>query len=117
MNLSTYLEQTNIEKWIESSYEVDGPLYWATISVLLHSHKRWEITKLTHLKRLLILAHARSCCPSGPCKSFNDKSVKSYSTYKPYLIFFGLIDGIYSTFFKVSKKLIIKLCIFNTKTF
>lgn len=91
-----------MEKWIESSYEAEGPLYWTTMSVLLHSGQQWNIHRLAHLRRLFILAHARHCQPSGPAKSISDKSVKEYSVYKPYLIFFGLVDGLYKYFFKVS---------------
>ena len=38
------------------------------------------------------------------CYRLTDKTVKDYAIYKPYLIFFGLIDGLYQYIFKVSKK-------------
>ncbi|XP_056641011.1 E3 ubiquitin-protein ligase UBR4 isoform X2 [Diorhabda sublineata] len=99
-NLMLYLETTNVEKWIESSYDAEGPLYWATMSILLHSQQQWQMHRLSHLRRLIILAHARHCQPIGPVKTLSDKTVKDYAVYKPYLIFFGIIDGIYNYFFK-----------------
>lgn len=99
-NLSTYLEQSTIEKWIESSYDSDGPLYWTTMSVLLHSTAKWNGNRLSHLHRLLVAAHVRSAHPSGPVKNIADKNAKDYGVYKPYLVLFGIVDGIYRYFFK-----------------
>lgn len=104
--LTSYLECTSTEKWIESAYEAEGPLYWITMSILVHSAERWSINRLSHIRRLIILAHARHCSPTSPVKGFSDKTVKDYSVYKPYLNLFGLINGIYNYFFKVSIELI-----------
>lgn len=103
-NLINFLETSNSERWIESAYEAEGPLYWITMSVLLHSFDQWTLHRVAHLKRLLVLAHARHCQPTGPVKNTWDKTVKDYSVYKPYLIFFGVVDGIYKYFFKVSEE-------------
>lgn len=100
-SLMSYLENTSTEKWIESAYEADGPLYWITMTILVHSAEKWNTNRLSHLRRLIVLAHARHFNYSGPTKSISDKTVKDYGVYKPYLIFFGLIDGIYKQFFKV----------------
>lgn len=97
-----FLENANTEKWVESSYEADGPLYWIVLSILIHSPQNWTTHKIAHLRRLIVLAQARHCTSTGPCKTLSDKTVKEYSVYKPYLVFFGLIDGIYYNFFKVS---------------
>ncbi|XP_044730066.1 E3 ubiquitin-protein ligase UBR4 isoform X3 [Chrysoperla carnea] len=99
-NLCTFLDCTSVEKWIHSSYEIEGPLYWAIFSILLLSPNRWRRRRLSHLKRLIIIGHVRHIQPEGPCPNLNDKTIKDYSVYKPYLIFFGLIDGIYNNFFK-----------------
>ncbi|CAG9856656.1 unnamed protein product [Phyllotreta striolata] len=99
-SLKAYLENSNLEKWLESAYEAEGPLYWLTISVLLHSYQQWQAHKLSHLRRILILSHMRHCHPSGPVKSISDKEVKDYAVYKPHLLFFALIDGIYNYLFK-----------------
>lgn len=105
--LTSYLECSSTEKWIESSYEAEGPLYWITMSILVHSAERWSINRLSHLRRLIVLAHARHCSPTSLAKSFSDKTVKDYSVYKPYLNFFGLINDIYNYFFKVDIELIL----------
>lgn len=97
-----YLDNASPEKWIESAYEAEGPLYWLAMSILVHQPERWSAHRVSHLRRLVVLAHARHCHPSGPVKTLSDKSVKEYSVYKPYLVYFGLIDGVYNHFFKVS---------------
>lgn len=99
-----YLEQSSTEKWVESAYEAEGPLYWATMSILLHSPSKWAENRVGHLRKLLVIAQVRYCHPVGPNKTLTEKSVKEYNVYKPYLIFFGLIDGIYKNFFKVGVK-------------
>lgn len=96
-----YLESASPEKWVESAYDAEGPLYWLTMSLLVHPHENWSNNRLSHLRRIIVLAHARHCHPSGPVKTLSDKTVKEYSVYRPYLIFFGLVDGIYGYFFKV----------------
>lgn len=111
-NLSSYLKVSLPDKWIESSYEAEGPLYWATMSIPLHSYQKWLTNRLTHLKRLIVLAHARHSQPVGPCKQLDDKETKEYSVYRPYLIFFGIIDGIYDCFFKVSFHINYYCCVY-----
>lgn len=69
------------------------------MSIFLHCSQQWNSHRLTHLRRLIILAHARS---SKLAKTISDKTTRDYATYKPYLVFFGLVEGIYNYFFKVS---------------
>lgn len=97
--MTAYLESASPERWVESAFETEGPLYWATMSILLHSHQQWKNNKIAHLRRLIILAQARN---TGSSKTLSDKKEKEYSVYKPYLVFYGLVDGIYKYFFKVS---------------
>ncbi|KAJ9582029.1 hypothetical protein L9F63_003612 [Diploptera punctata] len=87
-NLTSYLENSAPDKWLESSYEAEGPLYWAVLSLLLHPPSRWNRSRLSHLRRLLVTAQARHIQPA------------EYSVYKSYLLFFGLVDGIYTNYFK-----------------
>lgn len=102
-NLTSYLENTTPDKWLESCYEAEGPLYWVVLSLLLHPPSRWNHTRLSHLRRLLVLAQARHIQPAGPAGSrLTDHSVKEYGVYKSYMILFGLVDGIYANYFKVS---------------
>lgn len=89
-----------MEKWIESCYEAEGPLYYATLSLLLHSPTRWEKSRYDHLRRLIVLAHARHLNPAGAHK-ITDTTPKDYSIYKSSLVFFALINAIYKYYFKV----------------
>lgn len=93
-----------MEKWLDSSYDSEGPLYWVTLSLCLHPQTRWKETRLGHLRRLIVLAHARHINPAGtPKLAGADTTPKDYSVYKSVLVFFGLIDNIYCQYFKVRK--------------
>ena len=101
--LSTYLAVAPSEKWLESAYDVDGPLYQITLSLALHSPELWSRNKLIHLKRLLALAQARDISPNVLCKallSSNDRQIKDYSVYRPCLMLWGMVDLIYQHLFK-----------------
>lgn len=98
--LTTYVRSSPSSTWLDSCYEAEGPLYQATLSLLVHSPSRWNEEKLVHLRRLIILAHQRHISPSGSTKTITDITVKDYSVYKSVFIFFGLIDAIYAYFFK-----------------
>ncbi|XP_015606097.1 protein purity of essence isoform X2 [Cephus cinctus] len=103
--LVTYLESTPSSAWLESCYEAEGPLYQCTLSVLLLAPARWEQYSLVHLRRLIVLAHQRFVSPSASTKTLTDVTVKDYSVYKSALVFFGLVDCIYSNFFNKVKVL------------
>ncbi|KAH8249088.1 hypothetical protein KR032_005683 [Drosophila birchii] len=100
--LLTYLQAEPSEKWLECGYEVDGPLYMATVSLSLHSRELWNKHKLAHLKRLLAVAQARHISPSVLCKALlspADRQAKDYSVYKPFLMMWALVDLIYNDLF------------------
>ena len=99
-NLTSYLECWIPERWIASSYEADGPYYWATFSMLLHSPNNWRKNRIAHLRRLLVLAHARHVSPNGPHK-LSDIQPKDFVVYESSLMFYGLVDACYKYFFKV----------------
>ncbi|KAH8412923.1 hypothetical protein KR009_006805 [Drosophila setifemur] len=101
--LLTYLQAPPSEKWLECGYEVDGPLYMATISLSLHSREMWNKHKLAHLKRLIAVAQARHISPSVQCKALlspSDRQEKDYSVYKPFLMMWAQIDLLYNFLFK-----------------
>ncbi|KAL9924505.1 E3 ubiquitin-protein ligase-like protein poe [Glossina fuscipes fuscipes] len=102
--LLTYLTSPPSEKWLESAYDVDGPLYLLTMSLSLHSHETWNKHKVAHLKRLIAIAQARHVSPSVACKALltpADRQEKEYITvYRPYLMMWSLVDSIYNTLFK-----------------
>lgn len=97
-NLNNFLDVAK-EKWVENSFESEGAQYWSVMSTHLWSPDRWKAARTRFLERLIITAHARSTLPIG-AKTVTDKKVKEYSVYKPYLIFFGLVDGIYQNLLK-----------------
>ncbi|XP_012287187.1 E3 ubiquitin-protein ligase UBR4 isoform X2 [Orussus abietinus] len=98
--LISYAESSPSASWLESCYEAEGPLYQCTLSLLLLTPARWQQMRLIHLRRLIILAHQRYVSPSAATKTLTDTTVKEYAVYKSVLIFFGLIDCIYTNFFK-----------------
>lgn len=97
----TYLETPPSSAWLDSCYEAEGPLYQCTLSLLLFTPARWKSHRLTHLNRLLVLAHQRYASPSATTKTIMEPTAKDYTVYKSVLIFFGLVDCIYANFFKV----------------
>lgn len=99
-NLCSYLESSDMDKWVESCYEAEAPLYYATLSLLLHSPSRWEKSRIHHLRRLIVLAHARHTHPASAHK-ITDTAPKDYNVYKSSLVFFGLINAVYKYYFKV----------------
>ncbi|XP_023302423.2 protein purity of essence [Lucilia cuprina] len=101
--LLTYLTAAASEKWLESAYEVEGPLYMLTVSLALHSHETWQKHRIAHLKRLIAVAQARHISPSVICKALlspADRKEKEYSVYKPFLMMWAILDLIYNTLFK-----------------
>uniref|UniRef100_A0A1I8NYS2 UBR-type domain-containing protein n=1 Tax=Stomoxys calcitrans TaxID=35570 RepID=A0A1I8NYS2_STOCA len=102
--LVSYLTAPPSEKWLESAYEVEGPLYMLTVSLALHSHETWQKHRVAHLKRLIAVAQARHISPSVVCKALlapSDRQEKEYSVYKPFLMIWALLDLLYATLFKV----------------
>lgn len=105
-SLSAYLS-AGTDTWVSSSFVPEGPLYWCVMSLLLRSTTRWQSgERVSHLRRILVLAQGRSTEKPTPQNTkaltvLSDITVKDYAAYKPYLVFFGLVDGMYRYFFKV----------------
>ncbi len=66
-NLQSFLEQP-CEKWVETSYEVDGPHYFTILAMHILPPERWRTTRLDFLRRLLVTSHARKVSPGGANK-------------------------------------------------
>ncbi|XP_065346150.1 E3 ubiquitin-protein ligase UBR4 [Cloeon dipterum] len=103
-SLSAFLAASQ-DTWVVNSFVPDGPLYWCVMSVLLRSFKKWEQEDgVAHLKRLLILAQTRHVEKSNTqqvkATKLSDSSVKEYAVYKPYLLYYALVDGLYKYCFK-----------------
>lgn len=57
-NLQSFQEQPS-EKWVESSYEVEGPHYFTILAMHIMPPERWRSSRIYFLRRLLVSAHAR----------------------------------------------------------
>nr|XP_006813905.1 PREDICTED: E3 ubiquitin-protein ligase UBR4 [Saccoglossus kowalevskii] len=97
-NVSNFLK-ANKEKWVENCFEVDGPLYFAMLSMLVNGQDKWQTNRLMFLKRLLVMSHVRKAHPGGTTK-LTDKVVREFTEYKPELIIYALIDGFYTIVFR-----------------
>uniref|UniRef100_A0A182RFY8 UBR-type domain-containing protein n=1 Tax=Anopheles funestus TaxID=62324 RepID=A0A182RFY8_ANOFN len=102
MILSGFIGHKPSERWLECAYEAEGPLYLQTMSLALHTPELWSRHRQVHLQRLIAIAQARHVSPNTVCKFLApaDKRPKDYTIYKPYLMFWGLIDLIYRNFFR-----------------
>lgn len=101
-SLTAFLNQPVGEKWLESAYEVDGPIYQMVLSIVLHTPEMWAKNRLKYLKRVLVTYHVRSLYPNTTCKALNgvgDKDPKDYSVYKGGLMVYALVELIYKYFF------------------
>lgn len=101
-NLTSFLNQPVGEKWLESAYEVDGPVYQMVLSIVLHSPESWSQNRVKFLKRVLTAYHVRHLYPSSTSKALNgvgDKEVKDFSVYKPALMAYALVDLIIKYYF------------------
>ncbi|XP_068628453.1 E3 ubiquitin-protein ligase UBR4 isoform X2 [Battus philenor] len=88
---------------LESAHDADGPLYFATLMLLLYPHAKWQSLRLSTLKRLLVTAHVRSAAPGGPAMralSADHRAPKPWADYKPYAIFVAILDLLYTVMFK-----------------
>ncbi|XP_062622353.1 E3 ubiquitin-protein ligase UBR4-like, partial [Saccostrea cucullata] len=97
-NLGNFLDAAK-DKWIESCYETEGPLYWTTMALHILSQAKWKEKRVQLLDRLMVLSQTRHVTPGG-AKTLADKAVKEYSVYKPCLVFFGIINAVYEKVFK-----------------
>ena len=63
-NLNTFVKAP-VDKWVESAYETEGPLYMAALAANILSPEKWQQIRITFLKRILAMAHIRSVAPGG----------------------------------------------------
>ncbi|XP_010769119.1 LOW QUALITY PROTEIN: E3 ubiquitin-protein ligase UBR4 [Notothenia coriiceps] len=98
-NLQSFQEQP-CEKWVESSYDVEGPHYFTILAMHIMPPERWRNSRLYFLRRLLVNAHVRKV--SAVCTNkLTDKSPKEYAVYRSPLLFWALVDLVYDMFRKV----------------
>ncbi|XP_013144239.1 PREDICTED: E3 ubiquitin-protein ligase UBR4 [Papilio polytes] len=88
---------------LEAAHDADGPVYYATFMLLLYPHAKWQSLRVSVLKRLLVTAHVRAVAPAGPAMralAQEHRAPKQWADYKPYAIFFAIIDLLYTVMFK-----------------
>ncbi|CAG5041717.1 unnamed protein product [Parnassius apollo] len=88
---------------LESAHDADGPLYFATLTLLLYPHAKWRAVRVSTLKRALLVAQARGVAPGGPplrALPPDHREPRPWPDYKPYALFVALIDLLYSVMFK-----------------
>uniref|UniRef100_M4AWS3 Ubiquitin protein ligase E3 component n-recognin 4 n=1 Tax=Xiphophorus maculatus TaxID=8083 RepID=M4AWS3_XIPMA len=98
-NLQSFQEQPS-DKWVESSYEVEGPHYFTILAMHILPPEQWRSSRVYFLRRLLVAAHARKVSAVSTNK-VTDKTPKEYAVYRSPLLFWGLVDLVYDMFRKV----------------
>ena len=61
------------ERWIESCYGADGPLFNAALALLVFNPGRWRRHRVTFLQRLLLLARVRAVRKNDGGRAGHDK--------------------------------------------
>lgn len=81
--------------WSSACWELTGPLYSAVVALHLLSREEWDQHRVALLRHLMALAHARATDGAAAMEH------PAFTVYKPYLLFFGLVQAFYEYFFKV----------------
>ena len=75
-NLQSFLDVAKT-KYVESSYEVEGPNYWLVMTLLLWSKENWNQNKIKMLERLLILTQVNDILYYNTMLYYNKCRVKN----------------------------------------
>lgn len=90
-----------VENWKRNAFECEGPLYYAAAALALCSYEDWKNQRVTILKRLIVAAQVRATSlETGSTSVLDNSQARSYVTYKPYLLFFGMIEAAYTHMFQ-----------------
>ncbi|KAF0287067.1 E3 ubiquitin-protein ligase UBR4 [Amphibalanus amphitrite] len=93
-NVTTQLGAAS-DRWVETSFEPDGPLFWMAMAPLVLAPDGWRQLRLRCLARLLVLAQARHTRPGGG-RALTERQPLPWAVYRPWAIFWGLVDGLYT---------------------
>ncbi|KAF2363969.1 E3 ubiquitin ligase UBR4 [Trinorchestia longiramus] len=101
--VETFIENTAKDptRWVDSSYELEGPNFFSTLSLAVCSSSKWNGgLRKEMLKRLLATAHVRavSAVPIYGSK-VSSKAAKDWPVYKSFAVFWTMIDKLYSVMF------------------
>ncbi|KRX19899.1 Intron-binding protein aquarius [Trichinella nelsoni] len=94
-NLSQFLADGS-EFWFANAFDANGLFFQSTLFILYHDHAAWAAHRLDILKRFICAGHHHAL--------FHQDSQKEepieFKNYIPYLIYFALINSIYTHMFK-----------------
>ncbi|CAF1307467.1 unnamed protein product [Rotaria sordida] len=80
---------------INEAFEVDGPFFLTTLSLIIMKPNDWEKNRRIFLRKLLLTTHIRSVNTSNDRTKIASKALKSFATYKTTLVFFGLVNAFF----------------------
>lgn len=69
------------------------------MALAVWSPAKWRSRRVSLVRRMLVLAHARHLSPQG-CSALADQEPKEFAVYKPYLLYLAMVDGLYTIMFK-----------------
>ncbi|XP_047134256.1 E3 ubiquitin-protein ligase UBR4 isoform X2 [Hydra vulgaris] len=92
--LNSFLD-ASIDNWVGSCYELNGPMFACVLSLFIMTLDSWKSKRIIFLKRLMVLAHARDLSNIHTNKLMCIEP-SAFSVYKPYLVFFSLIDRLHN---------------------
>lgn len=98
--LKAFLNEISSQEWILDAYKTAGVFYHTTSCLALLPLKKWKEVRLQILKRILISANAHYGAPKMENVIYENFHAEplNYEVYKPYLMFWTLIDLSYSFF-------------------
>ncbi|CAF2716025.1 unnamed protein product [Rotaria sp. Silwood2] len=91
--LQNYLSRPDL--LINEAFEVDGPFFLTTLSLIIMKPNDWEKNRRIFLQKLLLTAHIRSVNTPNDRTKIASKALKPFATYKTTLVFFGLINAFF----------------------
>ncbi|CAF1322792.1 unnamed protein product, partial [Rotaria sordida] len=91
--LQNYLSRPDL--LINEVFEVDGPFFLTTLSLIIMKPNDWEKNRRIFLQKLLLTTHIRSVNTSNDRTKIASKALKSFATYKTTLVFFGLVNAFF----------------------
>ncbi|XP_059140958.1 E3 ubiquitin-protein ligase UBR4-like isoform X2 [Physella acuta] len=100
-NVNSFLDMP-ASKWVENSGEADGVLYTTALAMHVLTPAKWKEIRKKLLERILITAHVRAVCPLDAQQSIpalNVRTAQAYSSYKVFLVYFGLVNSFFDKLF------------------
>ncbi|CAD5111184.1 DgyrCDS518 [Dimorphilus gyrociliatus] len=99
-----HIQTPGSARWLQYAYEVDNALFWTILALHLFDDGTWKKYRLSLLKHLIVMSHARNVLgePENgkvPNLVLPDLSPCPFEVYKPYVIFWCIVDAHYKVLF------------------